>query len=72
MDIIIPALIMTGFVAVIAYSTIKDRHRKQHKEDPNEQPPKYAHPPMDLRMKNYLYDFQLEAPDGTSSYTMEE
>ena len=48
MDIIIPALIMTGFVAVIAYSTIKDR--QQGNEEPKEQP-KYAHPPMDLRLR---------------------
>lgn len=49
-DIVIPVMIMTGFIALIAYSTIKDSHRKRPKEDPKE-PPKFAHEPMDLRMK---------------------
>ena len=49
-DLIVPALIMAGFIAVIAYSAVKDSHRKRRKEDPKE-PPKYAHEPMDLRMK---------------------
>lgn len=51
MDIFIPALIMAGFAALIAYSTIKNRKRKRRKEEPKEQPQQYAHLPMDLRMK---------------------
>ena len=49
--IIIPALILAGFAALIVYNTILERRRKQRKKDPKEQQPKYAHPPMDLRMK---------------------
>ena len=51
MDILIPVLFMCGYAAGIIYSTIKDPHRKRRKEDPKEEPPKYAHPPMDLRLK---------------------
>lgn len=51
MDIIIPVLILAGLAALVAYSTIKDARRKRRKEDPKEHQPKYAHDPMDLRLK---------------------
>lgn len=52
MDIIIPFLILCGFAALIVYSSIKDARRKRHKKKPEEQQTHYAHPPMDLRLKN--------------------
>lgn len=51
MDIVIPVLILTSLAALVAYSTIKERRRKRRKEDTKEHQPKYAHDPMDLRLK---------------------
>lgn len=48
--IIIPLLILCGYAAIIVYSN--SARRKRRSKDPKEQQPQYAHPPMDLRLKD--------------------
>lgn len=51
MDIIIPVLIMVGFVAVIVYSLSKTSSNESRREEEELREKRYAHEPMDLRPK---------------------
>ena len=50
-ELIIPFLIMCGFVALLIFKAIRKAHLNRHKKDRHEQQPRYAHPAMDLRLK---------------------
>lgn len=60
MDVIIPAMILAGFAALIIYSSIKECRRINRKREKQEERRKFSHPPMDLRMKDDPHETKRE------------